>query len=217
MDELVYDRQHTLNIHPPEAASIVGCGGVGAWVAIDLAMTGVPELHLFDSDVMEIHNLNRLPFTMGDIGKAKVQILKDFLLKIRPTAKVVMNGNVTEITKELIRGVVVDCTDRVATQAFLQEYCTNKKLAYYRVGYDGQHFNVTDGQHKLAPKSKNVWDDGSGRDGYTIVPSWLVPPQIAAGLLTHAIVHNRTYAPVSMDIEEIFRHAEKVANESKTK
>ena len=218
MDDVVYERQRDLHLAPPAETSIVGVGGVGAWVAIDLAMTGAKAINIFDSDVLEVHNLNRLPFTTDDIGKPKVQIVKDFILKMRPDIKVIMNGNATEITKELLRGSIVDCTDRVATQAFLQEYCISNSLPYYRLGYDGHHMTVIDGSHPKAPRIKSVWDNGDGQEGYSTVPSWLVPPQIAAGLVTYMMCTPSRLAPVNMDIREIFDYAAtKVDNGPKKK
>ncbi len=88
MVSVMYDRQASLGIYSPEEVSIIGCGGIGAWVAIDLAMTGTEKVNLFDSDDLEAHNLNRLPFTLNDIGKPKVEVLKKYIENIRPDADV---------------------------------------------------------------------------------------------------------------------------------
>jgi hypothetical protein len=101
--------------------------------------------------------------------------------------------------------VVVDCTDKVATQGWLQEHCKKEKTFYFRVGYDGHHLTVIDGRHKTAPKIKAVWDDGSGREGYTIVPSWIVPPQIAAAMITYMICRGASteYPMVNANVEQL--------------
>jgi molybdopterin-synthase adenylyltransferase len=53
---------------------ILGCGGLGCWVAAGLACAGVGRLTLVDDDVVELSNLNRqLLFTEADIGRAKVE------------------------------------------------------------------------------------------------------------------------------------------------
>jgi len=194
MVDMMYTRQEGLSVHPPNEVSIIGCGGVGAWVAIDLALAGTKKLFLFDDDDLEISNLNRLPFEANDVGKPKTAVVKKFIGAIRPDAEIVMHGRVSGITKNLLRGTVIDCTDSLEAQQLIYEECTKKKdsgLKYYRIGYDGHHITIIDGQSKDSPKIDKVWNDGSGHSGYIIVPSWAVPSQLAASLLTHIICYRQ--------------------------
>ena len=210
MDSVMYDRQATLDLKIPKAASIIGCGGVGAWVGIDLALTGVQTLCLFDDDELDYTNLNRLPFSPEDVGKQKVDILGDFILKRRPDIAIRKYGKLSEITKPLVCGNVVDCTDKLDVQKMVYNICTERNLMYYRVGYDGNHITVIDGKHTDAPKPKNVWSDGSGRDGYTTVSSWAAPPQMIASMITYVMCHpKRAHAPLSCDIGELFNESKR--------
>lgn len=60
---------------------IFGCGGLGANVAQNLLLSGFSKFHLIDSDKVEFSNLNRQqPYTRLDIGKYKVEALKNALL-----------------------------------------------------------------------------------------------------------------------------------------
>lgn len=53
---------------------ILGCGGLGSWVASGLAGAGIGRLVLVDDDVVELSNLNRqLLFREADIGRPKVE------------------------------------------------------------------------------------------------------------------------------------------------
>lgn len=64
---------------------ILGCGGIGTHVAWNLAAMGIGELILLDYDVVEISNLNRqLLFDIKDLGKLKVEVLKEKLEQINP-------------------------------------------------------------------------------------------------------------------------------------
>jgi len=56
---------------------IVGCGGIGGWVAQCLSLTAAREdnIVLVDRDKVEIKNLNRQVFDKRDIGKNKAQAL----------------------------------------------------------------------------------------------------------------------------------------------
>lgn len=199
----MYVRQKDLGISVPPEISVIGCGGVGAWVAIDLAMIGVERINLFDDDNLELHNINRIPFGPGDVGKPKREVLKKFIKKIRPSTRIYMHNKLTEITKQLLDGHIIDCTDKLASQQLIYKECKRQNLPYYRVGYDGHHLSVFDGSHSDAPKIDKVWDDESGRDGYTIINSWVVPPQIAAAIVTNMICHRRGSRPIDVNIDTL--------------
>jgi len=199
LDDLIYQRQQNLDIHQPDEVCIVGCGGVGAWVAIDLAMVGARKLKLFDDDTVEIHNINRVPFRPEDAGRRKTAVLKGFIKRIRPETAVYQYGKITNITQPLLSNCVVDCTDKVDTQKSIYTYCKTRSIPYYRLGYDGFHMTVSDGFHPKTPDVSKVWDDNSGTTGYTIIDSWVVTPQIAAAFVTHMICRPGTRGHISVD------------------
>lgn len=61
--------------------TVFGVGGGGSLLALQLANLGVKHLHLVDKDKIEINNLNRqFLFKNSDVGKYKVDIVKQFLL-----------------------------------------------------------------------------------------------------------------------------------------
>jgi adenylyltransferase/sulfurtransferase len=52
---------------------VLGVGGLGSVVAVNLLRLGVGKLFLLDYDVVDVHNLNRqLLFCHADVGKPKV-------------------------------------------------------------------------------------------------------------------------------------------------
>jgi molybdopterin-synthase adenylyltransferase len=72
------------------AVAIVGLGGLGSHVAQQLAYLGVRRYLLFDGDVVEASNLNRLiGATPGDVGAAKVQVAERLVGAIQPGTEVV--------------------------------------------------------------------------------------------------------------------------------
>lgn len=57
-----------------QAVLVLGVGGLGSAVALNLLRLGVGKLFLLDYDVVDIHNLNRqLLFSHADVGKPKVE------------------------------------------------------------------------------------------------------------------------------------------------
>lgn len=63
---------------------IIGCGSVGSTVAENLARMGVSKMTLWDFDVVEPHNIVNQMFRQHDIGKPKVEALRDILAEINP-------------------------------------------------------------------------------------------------------------------------------------
>lgn len=70
-----------------QASTIVvfGCGGVGSYVVEGLVRSGIGHLVVVDNDVVDITNINRqLIADTTTIGKVKVEVVKERVLKINP-------------------------------------------------------------------------------------------------------------------------------------
>lgn len=63
---------------------IIGCGSIGATLAENLLRLGLTKLTLWDFDKVEAHNLANQIFRQKDIGKPKVEALRDILTEIDP-------------------------------------------------------------------------------------------------------------------------------------
>lgn len=62
--------------------TIGGAGTIGTWLSVLLARTGGHTLHIFDDDVIETHNMAGQLFRKSDIGKKKVDALKDLIFDL---------------------------------------------------------------------------------------------------------------------------------------
>lgn len=177
MSEL-YKRQETLNLDIPEQITVIGVGGIGCWVSIGLAMAGVKKLILIDTDSIEEHNLNRLPFGRWSVGVKKVDSLMQFLNEVRPECEIIAypnhTDNLSRVSLEKInRGVIVDCRDNIRPLKGM-----NKPLL--KVGYNGTSITV-----HTNPDYDSIFGDDLG--GYTIIPSWVGTPMLIGGLCAHII------------------------------
>ncbi len=91
--------------------AIAGLGGLGSHIAVMLARSGVGHLHLVDFDIVDLSNLNRQVYTVGELGMPKTEALKRILLKINPYINVsyekikVNNENV----KQIFEGFKIVC------------------------------------------------------------------------------------------------------------
>ena len=68
---------------------VFGIGGVGSYVVEGLARAGIGNFILVDNDEVAISNINRqLIATHDTIGKAKVEVARERIIKINPNASV---------------------------------------------------------------------------------------------------------------------------------
>ncbi len=198
-DGNLYDRQREIGLTVPINVTIAGLGGIGSWVAIDAAMSGVKSLYLFDPDVLEESNRNRLPFCQGAINRPKVDVVAEYIRTIRPDAVVVavqdkLEGILLSIQLS-ISAVIIDCTDSPKAQFTIYNTCKKAGKLYIRAGYDGTRIMVTSnvsGWIKTDVEEEN----------YEVNPSWVVPAQIVAALAVGKMM-KYSYQEVSLDISEI--------------
>jgi len=102
---------------------IAGAGGLGSAVAVALARIGVGQLNIADFDVVEPSNLNRQQYFIDQIGQAKVEALRDNLLRINPgTTVTIFNKKVTPENISTIFSdvdILVEAFDRADQKAML--------------------------------------------------------------------------------------------------
>ena len=69
---------------------ILGCGGVGGYVAEALARSNIGTLILVDYDVVDESNINRQIIALSStIGKKKVDVLEERIKDINPSCEVI--------------------------------------------------------------------------------------------------------------------------------
>lgn len=71
---------------------IIGCGGIGATVAIMLARSGVSHFILVEFDVYNPSNMNRqIGCFVSTIGRNKAEVIRDSIRRINPDATVAIH------------------------------------------------------------------------------------------------------------------------------
>ena len=103
---------------------VVGVGGVGGWCAEALVRTGVGSLTIMDDDTVAPSNLNRqCPATAANIGKIKVDAMRERLLAVNPEAEIVavVRRYPAEGDADFLSGfdLVIDAIDSVDCKAKL--------------------------------------------------------------------------------------------------
>jgi molybdopterin/thiamine biosynthesis adenylyltransferase len=189
----LYQRQEKLKLDQSKTVTVVGCGGIGYWVAKILAMSGISKIVLYDPDILEEHNLNRLDIPYSFIGKNKADVTKVAINTIREECIVYAfpfpYSDVAEHTDW-----VIDCTDKAKSQLENQDIAKKIKAKYFKAGYDGENFGI----------HNSVAEWGEDGEGYTMVPSWAVPAMIVASLAVAKVMKYEKEEVVS-SVDKLFR------------
>jgi len=167
---------------------ILGCGGIGYWLGIQLAMLGASNFVLVDGDKLEASNLNRLPVPQTWIGHNKALALSNMIHFLRPLCTVtVIQQHASVENIGLFLGVAGDlasrlhhslntwdCTDNARIQKVI--YKAAKDVSYYtKLGYEGMEVGCYN--------NFNIWiDEATYQPGYRTSNANAVTSSIAAGL-----------------------------------
>lgn len=100
---------------------IVGCGSVGSTLAENLARCGVTKMTLWDFDTVEAHNIVNQMFRQQDVGKPKVEALKDILMDINPDIKDDMELKPKGWEGKLMSGYIFLCVDNIELRRTIVE------------------------------------------------------------------------------------------------
>jgi len=113
--------------------AIVGCGGLGGYIAEQLARIGVGRLVLIDGDHLEVSNLNRQIMSSElNIGQWKVEAVRDRLEIVNSEVQVEVIRDWFDDDKgaELLSeaNLVCDALDSMLTRVVLERVCHRMKL-----------------------------------------------------------------------------------------
>lgn len=130
---------------------IVGCGSVGSTIAENLARCGVTKMTLWDFDKVEAHNIVNQMFRQQDVGRLKVDALKDILMDINPEMKDTVETKPEGWQGKLMSGYVFLCVDNIE----LRKEIVKKHMdtPYVKAMFDVRTL-LTGAQHYAA-----AWDD----------------------------------------------------------
>ena len=106
--------------------NIIGCGAVGSWLSFFLLKMGFKNIHVYDFDVVEEHNLPNQMFTEKQIGKEKVQALFELYSDLFQEEKNRLTIHKERVTKDNaigLQGVVFCCVDSMGARRDIYTHC----------------------------------------------------------------------------------------------
>lgn len=163
---------------------IVGCGGLGSFVAVNLAASGIGTLHLIDFDTIDLSNLHRQVFyKTEDVGKPKAETLSNYIESITDQVNVSFSNKKLEKNKvrKLLKefDIIVDCTDSLQTKYLLNDACVleNKTLVYGSLHKFEAHIATFNLQSISEKRTTNL------RDVFPEIPTENIPNCSEVGTL----------------------------------
>ena len=115
---------------------VIGIGGVGGTALEALARSGFKKFVLIDSDVVDASNLNRqVLFTSDDVGKEKVLVAKNHLLKISPDLEVrTITARIGELKLDNLDigkiDFIIDAIDFVEGKLHIYEFAQTNHIPF---------------------------------------------------------------------------------------
>lgn len=190
LGSITREEQHRLSC---SRVCIVGCGGLGGFLAECLGRLGVGHLTVVDGDRFEITNLNRQLLSAEDnLGLSKAEEAKKRLARINPSVHVTA---VTEyLTREnaalLLQGhdLVLDALDSIPDRLMLQRSCAQLRLPLVHgavEGWFGQVTTVLPGDDALTRLYPGYGGEEAGESTsgtLSFAPAFIASVQAAEGL-----------------------------------
>lgn len=106
-----------LDLVKPEALEtpvhLIGCGGIGSFAALALGKLGCFNVHLYDDDRVEEHNVPNQLFRTTDVGRSKVDALAEIL---EAFAGIQARRHLRRLDGERLQGIVVSGVDSMAAR-----------------------------------------------------------------------------------------------------
>jgi hypothetical protein len=153
---------------------ILGCGSVGSTVAENLARCGVANMTLWDFDCVERHNIVNQMFRQQDIGKPKVEALRDILLEINPEIEEGLKLKPNGWRGETLSGYLFLAVDNIdLRREILEAHSASmnvKGVFDFRTGLeDAQHFAADwtklDDRERILKTMQFTQDEAKAEEG----------------------------------------------------
>lgn len=101
-----------------KAIHVIGVGATGSWLVFSLAKLGLTNIHVYDFDKVEAHNIANQLFSISDIGEYKVEALKRIVKDTTGTEITIHNK---EVKEEAFSGIVFMMIDTMAGRKAIYE------------------------------------------------------------------------------------------------
>lgn len=109
---------------------IVGAGGIGSWVALNMARAGF-NVTIIDDDVISAHNIGGQLYRTSQIGESKVDATSDIVKEFTGRDIVAIHGRFKENDLNRFYNVVVSAVDNLTTRRELSRTCKRDDIPLF--------------------------------------------------------------------------------------
>ncbi len=140
LEDNFFSRQNKIfdtDIFKDKVITIIGLGGLGSNVFDNLLRLGFENFILIDFDKVEESNIHRTIFKKNDVGKYKVDVLKNHSRKVygKKNNIVVFKKKFEELEEKELKKILesnlfVDCTDNIIVRKKIGKFFYDNKKDY---------------------------------------------------------------------------------------
>lgn len=101
-----------------DSVHVIGVGAVGSHVANALARLGIENIHIWDFDNVESHNIPNQMFTQKDLNDLKINAIEKQLKEINPEINIFKHN---KYEKNELEGFIFACVDSIEVRKEIYE------------------------------------------------------------------------------------------------
>ncbi len=141
-----YSRQNRI-FNPDKSnlnITIVGAGSTGSFTAFTLAKMGIKKIKIIDFDKVELHNIPNQYYRLKDIGKLKVEALKEI---IQDFSEVEVETENIFVDKDYIFDldmdtIVINCVDSIESRKIITELLEGIPIKVIDTRFGGEGYSI---------------------------------------------------------------------------
>jgi len=132
----IFEKSATkISSRPIKRALVIGAGGLGTYCTAVLAQREIPQIILYDPDVVEMKNLNRQLLYTNCIGEKKAEVLAARLstekTQIIPVSKLfgpesISDPQINQQNQKI--DAIYCCTDTLESRLFVSDFASQRKI-----------------------------------------------------------------------------------------
>lgn len=136
------------NIFNPEKHNVnvivIGVGSTGSFTALTLAKMGVQNIKVIDFDEIEAHNIPNQFYRLSDVGKLKVEALKEIIKDFTGIDIITENIEIGEDYEfELdMNTIIISCVDNIEARKLIVDKLDEQPIKFIDTRFGGEGFSI---------------------------------------------------------------------------
>lgn len=172
---------------------LIGCGSIGTLLGTTLVRLGFTNLHLWDEDMVEAHNLANQYFDHSDLGELKTRALARKLLSIDPGVLITRHDERFDEQSAVKPGcILIACVDSMAARKDIYTVAQEQQclLLDGRMGaHNGQlHLVRTTDRDACAAYARTLYNDSDASAAPCTMRTILYTINVLTGLMARRLI-----------------------------